>query len=149
MQEYCNKWIHRVEGDSVGGGTVRGESPLPRIASQPKQREREEPVKKILSVALAGTVLLFAMYHIQASEPLTSYASSSSQIYIHGTPVCVTQQGKDIVARVGECGVSLHPPDADSLERIPFHGHPGRNLPPGHPPIDQEMFPDGNRRVLI
>jgi len=106
-------------------------------------------VKKILSVALAGTVLLFAMYHIQASEPLTSFASSSSQIYIHGTPVCVTQQGRDIVAQVGKCSVPRHPPDADSLERLPFDGHRGLNLPPGHPPIDQEMFPDEQKRVLI
>jgi len=106
-------------------------------------------VKKILSVALAGTVLLFAMYHIPVSEPLTSFASSSSQIYIHGTPVCVTQQGEDIVAQVGECGVPQLSPDADSLERLPFHGHRGLNLPPGHPPIDQEIVPDENRRVLI
>ena len=106
-------------------------------------------MKKILSVALAGTVLLFAMYHIQASEPLTSLVSSSSQIYIHGTPVCVSQEGRDIVARVGECRIPGVPPDADSLERLPFHGHRGLNLPPGHPPIDQEMFPDGQKRVLI
>ena len=118
----------------------------PLVASNGKRRDKGEPVKKILTVALAGTVLLFAMYHIQASEVRTS---SSSQIYIHGTPVCVTQQGSDIVARVGECGIPRISPDADSLERLPFHGHPGPNLPPGHPPIDQEMVPDGQRRVLI
>lgn len=106
-------------------------------------------MKTILSVTVAGVVLLFAMLHIQASEPLTSLVSSSSQIYIHGTPVCVTQEGKDIVARVGVCEVLRIPPDADSLERLPFHGHPGRGLPPGHPPVDQELFPDENRRVLI
>ncbi len=106
-------------------------------------------MKKILSVALAGTVLLFAIYHIQASEPFTTFASNSSQIYIHGTPVCVTQQGKDIVAQVGKCGIPQHPPDADSLEKLPFHGHRGLNLPPGHPPIDQEMFPDEQKPVLI
>lgn len=106
-------------------------------------------MKKILPVALAGTVLLFALYHIRASEPLASFASSSSQIYIHGTPVCVTQQGKDIVAQVGECGVPRLSPYADSLERLPFHGRPGMQLPPGHPPIDREMFPGENRRVLI
>jgi hypothetical protein len=106
-------------------------------------------VKKILPVALAGTVLLFALYHIRASEPLASFASSSSQIYIHGTPVCVTQQGKEIVAQVGKCGVPTLPPYADSLERLPFRGRPGMHLPPGHPPIDREMFPGGNRSVLI
>jgi hypothetical protein len=106
-------------------------------------------VKTILLVAMAGMVLMFAMLHVQANGPLTSLVSSSSQIYIHGTPVCVTQDGKDIVARIGECGIPGVFPDGDSLEKLPYHGHPGRNLPPGHPPIDQEMFPDGNRRVLI
>jgi hypothetical protein len=106
-------------------------------------------VKKILSVALAGTILVFAMFLVRASEPLASFASSSSQIYIHGTPVCVTQQGKDIVAQVGECAVSRLPSVPDSLERLPFHDHPGMRLPPGHPPVDREMFPGENRRVLI
>jgi len=107
-------------------------------------------VKTILTVTLAGMFLLYAAFHFRASEPLASLVSSSSQIYIHGTPVCVTQQGKDIVAKVGECGVSTLPPDSDSMEKLPFrHGHPGMNLPPGHPPIDQEMFPGENRRVLI
>lgn len=93
--------------------------------------------------------LVFAMLHVQASGPLASLVSSSSQIYIHGTPVCVTKEGNDIVARVGECGIYGAHPDADFPEMLPYHGHPGRNLPPGHPPIDQRMFPDGNRRVLI
>lgn len=106
-------------------------------------------MKKILSAALAGAILVFALYHIRATEPIASFASSSSQIYIHGTPVCVTQEGKDIVAQVGECGVPRLPPYADSLERLPFHGRPGTQLPPGHPPIDQEIFPGKNRRVLI
>jgi hypothetical protein len=106
-------------------------------------------VKKILLVSLAGMFLMFAMFQVQAGGPLTSLVSSASQIYIHGTPVCVTQEGKDIVARVGECGFPGVPPDADSLEKLPYHGHPGMQLPPGHPPIDQEMFPEENRRVLI
>ena len=107
-------------------------------------------MKTILMVTLAGTLLMYAAFHILASEPLARLVSSSSQIYIHGTPVCVTQQGKDIVAKVGECGVPMQSPDSDSVERLPFRdGHPGMNLPPGHPPIDQEMFPGENRRMLI
>jgi hypothetical protein len=44
----------------------------------------------------------------------------------------------------------MRSPDSDSVERLPFRdGHPGMNLPPGHPPIDQEMFPGENRRMLI
>ena len=106
-------------------------------------------MKPILAATIAGMFLLFAFLHLRASEPFATPLFSTSQIYIHGTPVCVTQQGKDIVAQVGECGVRPFPPEFESLERLPFHGHPGRNLPPGHPPIDQEMFPEGNRRVLI
>jgi hypothetical protein len=103
-------------------------------------------VKTMLTVTLAGMFLLYAAFHFRAGEPL----ASSSQIYIHGTPVCVTQQGKDIVAVVGECDMPALPRDSDSMERLPFqHGHPGMNLPPGHPPIDQKMFPGENRRVLI
>ena len=106
-------------------------------------------MKTLLLVGLVGTVLLVSLYHIQGGDPDDSFASSSSQIYIHGTPVCVTQQGRDIVARVGNCDVPRLPPDADSLERVPHHGRSGRNLPPGHPPIDRRMFPDEQRRVLI
>ena len=106
-------------------------------------------MKTILTVTLAGMFLLYAAFHFRASEPLGSLVSSSSQIYIHGTPVCVTQQGKDIVAKVGECGVPTLAPDSDSMERLPFRGHPGMNLPPGHPPIDRAMFPNEQRRVLI
>jgi hypothetical protein len=107
-------------------------------------------VKTILTATLAGMFLLYAGFLFRASEPHAYLVSSSSQIYIHGTPVCVTQQGKDIVAKVGECGVPTLSPDSDSMERLPFrHGHPGMNLPPGHPPIDQEIFPHGQRRLLI
>lgn len=98
---------------------------------------------------MAGMVLVFAMLKVQAGGPHVSLVSSSSQIYIHGTPVCVTQEGRDIVARVGECTVHGGSPDAGSLGNLPYHGHPGWRLPPGHPPIDQEMFPDVNRPVLI
>jgi hypothetical protein len=106
-------------------------------------------VKTILLVALAGMFLMFAMLHERAGGPLSSLVSSSSQIFIHGTPVCVIQEGKDIMARVGKCAVPGVAPDADFLEKLPYHGHPGMQLPPGHPPIDQEMFPGENRRVLI
>ncbi len=106
-------------------------------------------MKKILAVTLGGMVLLFGIYHIRASDPLASLVSSSSQIYIHGTPVCVFQQGRDIVAKVGECGMGKFPPGTDTLERLPFHGYGGGELPPGHPPIDQDMFPEGQKRVLI
>lgn len=126
-----------------------GESFFPLPASYGKRWRRENPVRTIIAVTIAGIFLLLGFLHFQAKEPYATQLTSSSQIYIHGTPVCVTQQGKDIVAQVGECGLHALPPESESLERLPFHGHSGRNLPPGHPPIDEEMFPAGNRRVLI
>jgi hypothetical protein len=106
-------------------------------------------VKTIFLATMAGFLLLFAMPHIRTGGPLATIVSSSSQIYIHGTPVCVTREGEEIVARVGECGITRSPPDAETPESAPYHGHPGMRLPPGHPPIDQEIFPGENRRILI
>ncbi len=106
-------------------------------------------MKTILFATMAGILLLIATAHIRTGGVLPTFVSSSSQIYIHGTPVCVTREGEEIVARVGECAITRLPPDADTPERAPFHGHPEMRLPPGHPPIDQEMFPQENRRVLI
>ncbi len=109
-------------------------------------------MKVIYTVVLAGLaslLLTVAFVHVRAEGTIPYIASSSSQIYIHGTPVCVTQMGKDIVAQVGECGVAVFPPDSGVREGSPFHGGPGITLPPGHPPIDREMFPEANRRVLI
>ena len=79
--------------------------------------------------------------------------SSSSQIFIHGTPVCVTQRGGEIVAAVGECGVhsgSFHEGGGGFHETHPAPENPRMGLPPGHPPID-EPFPEVNerRRTLI
>ena len=90
----------------------------------------------LILVTGAASIWLWGAAHAHRMAP------SSSQIFIHGTPVCVTQRGGEITAAVGECG---------------YHGsHPGRGnpdigLPPGHPPIDEEPFPgaDGKRRTLI
>jgi len=104
-------------------------------------------VRTILAVGLAGLLgglLFFAMH---ADVPFTTPASS--QIFIHGTPVCVTQEGNGIVARLGECGETKIRPDETFRGKVPFDGHPGMNLPPGHPPIDGGIFPEKNRRVLI
>jgi hypothetical protein len=81
---------------------------------------------------------------------------SSSQIYIHGTPVCVIQRGGEIQATVGACSAV---PD-ESRQGAPYRhspgfsgpGHPGLNLPPGHPPIGPDDGPIGernHRRTLI
>ena len=106
-------------------------------------------MKTILLATMAGFLLLLAIPNIRTGVPFAKFVSSSSQIFIHGTPVCVTREGEEIVARVGECGITRMPPDAETPGSAPYHGHPGMRLPPGHPPIDQEMFPEENRRILI
>lgn len=104
-------------------------------------------MRTILAVGLAGLLggLLFLVMH--ADVPFTTPASS--QIYIHGTPVCVTRQHYGIVAQVGECDEGRGHPDGEFTGEVPFRGHPGIDLPPGHPPIDGNLFPEENRRVLI
>jgi hypothetical protein len=66
-------------------------------------------------------------------------AAYSSQIFIHGTPVCVTQRGDRIEAAVGTCDANPRDPRGGSGG---YHGtrpgpvNPHMGLPPGHPPID-------------
>lgn len=104
-------------------------------------------MKIILAAGLAG-LLGFSLYTMRdAGVPFATQADS--QIYIHGTPVCVTRHHHGIVARVGECDRGGDREEGEFTGKVPYHGHPGRNLPPGHPPIDGPMFPEENRRVLI
>jgi hypothetical protein len=111
--------------------------------------QREAPVKKIvlLGLATAFLVVAFARWHVHHSVALVS--TSFSQIFIHGTPVCVFTLGGNVVAQVGQCpdtpGAEYKGPGEDA----PFHGRPGMDLPPGHPPVDRDMFPDGRRTVQI
>lgn len=104
-------------------------------------------MKILLSVGLAGLlgVALFLVMH--AIDPFPREAQS--QIYIHGTPVCVSRQHHGIVAQVGECDEAGAQPDGEFGGEAPFHGRPGMNLPPGHPPIDGNLFPEENRRIPI
>lgn len=83
-------------------------------------------------------------------------AVSSSQIFIDGTPVCVMQEGRDIVASLGMCGAPVGESPEDGTgrgggfhRRTPYpHGfHPV--LPPGHPPIDSPTDAEEGRRILI
>ena len=104
-------------------------------------------MRTILAVGLAGLLggLLFLGMHEEV--PFTTPASS--QIFIHGTPVCVTQEGNGIVARLGECAETKVRPDETFPGNVPFHGRPGMNLPPGHPPIDSSRDTEEGRRILI
>lgn len=106
-------------------------------------------MRTLAAALLAGFLLLLLLIVQWRSLHPAAAASPSSQIYIHDTPVCVTMEGEEIVARVGKCPRESGVFDAPAPERTPFHGAPGRGLPPGHPPIDRDMVPDANRRVLI
>jgi hypothetical protein len=111
-------------------------------------------MKKIL---LLGSVFTVGMAAISfwGVGIYSSLAASSSQIFIHGTPVCVTQRGGEIQATVGACNLLRgESPQSDSEgyhERVPGPGHPALELPPGHPPIGPDDGPitDRHRRTLI
>ncbi len=75
---------------------------------------------------------------------------SASQIYIHGTPVCVFRQGESIAATVGECEAGTAPRDEAPGDGAPELGGPDMVLPPGHPPVGPDFSPDGGgQRILI
>jgi hypothetical protein len=113
------------------------------------------PVKAFLStvmiIALGITgIFLWGAVHAQRMDV------SSSQIYIHGTPVCVFQQAGEIVASIGLCGV----PGGESREGgfgkgggvhggAPAPLDPRLGLPPGHPPVEFPPDLQEERRILI
>jgi hypothetical protein len=83
-------------------------------------------------------------------------AAFSSQIFIHGTPVCVTQRGDRIEAAVGTCDAPSGDPHGGPggyHGTRPGPGNPHIGLPPGHPPIDRDPSPGfeerGRTRMLI
>ena len=103
----------------------------------------------ILALGITG-ISLWGEVHARRT------AVSASQIFIHGTPVCVMQQAGEIIATVGMCGsVGAESREDDFGNGDVFHGKtpnpidPRFGLPPGHPPIDS--FPDmeQGRRILI
>jgi len=101
----------------------------------------------ILALGITG-ISLWGAVHAQRM------AVSSSQIFIHGTPVCVIRQAEEIVALVGICGPSGGESREEDLgSRGSFHGgessDPMIGLPPGHPPVEfPPTFGEG-RRILI
>lgn len=112
---------------------------------------RKAPVKKAI---VFGAALLLAVGGLflgwrSTHHPSALAASAFSQIFIHGTPVCVFTFDGNIMARVGECPDATDENKSGSAEKAPFHGRPGMELPPGHPPVDRDMFPDERRTVPI
>jgi len=111
-------------------------------------------MRTFLAVALVLTMGMGLLFFWVAVHP-RSLEASSSQIFIHGTPVCVTQRGGEIQATVGACSAfhgGLQHGDQDGYRgSVPVPGNPRLELPPGHPPIGPDDGPitDPNRRTLI
>ena len=110
-------------------------------------------MKSLIAIALILTAGIASLW-LWGAGHARRMAGSSSQIFIHGTPVCVTQRGGEIVAAVGECGSFSGnayggPEGYHGGDLAPGNPHVG--LPPGHPPLDEEPFPapEGGRRTLI
>ncbi len=106
-------------------------------------------MKKIVAIALMALFVSMIVVEWRAYRAAVHPASASaSQIYIHGTPVCVFRQGDAIAARVGECDQVGEPPDEAPGDGTPDVGGPGQFLPPGHPPVSPDMTPDENARRI-
>lgn len=103
----------------------------------------------MLAFALAAVFVAVALSQWHSYRGAAEPRSSASEIIIHGTPVCVFRHGDDIAARVGRCPPGLREEREGPSLRAPFHGGPGMRLPPGHPPIDEDRVPDGDRIIPI
>lgn len=110
------------------------------------------------TVLAAVMILLLGATGISLWETVHArrMAISSSQIFIHGTPVCVIQQAGEIVASVGRCGTSGgESREGDFGNGGVFHGEapstpePRFELPPGHPPVDTTPSFGKGRKILI
>ncbi len=112
-------------------------------------------MKTILAAAL---ILALGITGISLWEAVHArrMAVSSSQIFIHGTPVCVMEQSGRIHAMVGMCSAV----GGDFRGEGPGNGggfpggppssvEPGPGLPPGHPPIGIPPASGPNREILI
>lgn len=111
--------------------------------------KEEALLGKIIRIGLtAGIVaILFAGWHSYRASAVGP--SSFRQIYIHETPVCVFQEGEDVLARIGLCPDTPDGEKDDLPGRAPFHGRPRMELPPGHPPVGEGDFTEERRTIPI
>lgn len=107
-------------------------------------------MKTIVAAGLAALFIVVAAVAWGPSRPSAAQGpASASQIYIHGTPVCVFRDGDAIVARIGVCGSGGDEAEGMPGRRAPDDGS-GMSLPPGHPPVGPDALPDdGPRRIPI
>jgi len=112
-------------------------------------------MKTIIATAMivAAGITGISLWHAAHKQRIDF---SSSQIFIHGTPVCVVQHAGEILASVGMCDTPGEESREDGVGNGgAFHGRkpsllePRPGLPPGHPPIDSIPSPEERRRILI
>lgn len=106
-------------------------------------------MKKLFAIVLTAIFLAVALIQWHSYRGAEVRPVSASQIFIHGTPVCVFTKDGNILARVGQCPDASPNEKGGPPERAPFHRHPGMDLPPGHPPVDRDIAPDDRRTVPI
>jgi len=113
------------------------------------------PVKTILAAAMIVALGIAGISHWRAMHA-QRLAFSSSQIYIHGTPVCVMRHDGEIYASIGMCdenGNRTHGrdfgPGRGFLGESPFSDEAPSGLPPGHPPVDSFPALEGTRKIPI
>ncbi|MGE5284511.1 MAG: hypothetical protein ACM3OG_06020 [Actinomycetota bacterium] len=108
-------------------------------------------MKTILATALI-VALGIAGISLWGAVHARHMAVSSSQIFIHGTPVCVVEGAGEIRATVGMCGFHGTGPGEDGSAgygEAPPPDEPSLALPPGHPPVGPDPGFDEGRRILI
>ena len=134
---------------------LHAESPLATPASIQEKIREGYPVKTILATALILALGITGI-SLWGAVHARRMAVSSSQIFVHGTPVCVIQRGGEIIASVGICGTSMGTSREDDfgnggdfLGEAPSTLEPRLELPPGHPPVDSNPTFEEGRRILI
>jgi hypothetical protein len=134
---------------------LHAESPLATPASIQEKIREGYPVKTILATALILALGITGI-SLWGAVHARRMAVSSSQIFVHGTPVCVIQRGGEIIASVGICGTSMGTSREDDfgnggdfLGEAPSALEPRLELPPGHPPVDSNPTFEEGRRILI
>jgi len=107
-------------------------------------------VKTILATALIVALGITGI-SLWGAVHARRMAVSSSQIFIHGTPVCVLERAGEIRAAIGVCG--FHGTDSREdgygSEKTPPPSESPLVLPPGHPPVRPDPSFEGGSRILI